>query len=300
MAGMLPFCSERNGLKRGKVIVWTQAVARAPLPEMKEHQGNGPQGVAEPLLLQRVQDTRKTLLEKHLPEVRYIARRIHGRLPSHIPLEDLVHDGVLGLIDAIDKFDPVKQVQLKSYAKFRIRGAILDSLRASDWSPRSLRRQARRLQEAHRELSAALGRVPTEAEIAGHMNIEVAAVQQLVSDLRGLDVASLDSAPGESVQDELPFPRCMDAEADPHAVCLRKEMKSHLKQVLNHLDERERRVIELYYRDELTMKEIGTLLGIGESRVSQIHSAAMLRLRGRLFSRLRPSSAGAFARLLTA
>src|ERR1700736_5243949 len=109
---------------------------------------------------------RERLLLEHLPQVRYIARRIHDRLPAQVPLEDLIHAGVVGLIDAVEKFDPSKNVQLKSYAKFRIRGAILDSLRELDWSPRHLRRQARRVEEAHRDLKLSLGRVGTEPELA--------------------------------------------------------------------------------------------------------------------------------------
>jgi RNA polymerase sigma factor for flagellar operon FliA len=251
------------------------------------------QGPAEPISVRQISDAdaRKSLLEEHLPEVRYIARRIHGRLPLHVPLEDLVHDGVLGLIDAIDKFDPLKQVQLKSYAKFRIRGAILDSLRASDWSPRSLRRQARRLQEVHRQMSAALNRTPTETELARQLGMNLPALQQLLADLRGLDVASLGSHYSENVQGELSFNQAGPADADPFSLCLREEMKSHLARVLDDLDDRERRILELYYRDELTMKEVGAVLGIGESRVSQIHSAAMLRLRNRLQARLRSSPA---------
>src|SRR5215475_12894805 len=112
---------------------------------------------------------RNRLLEENLPEVRYIARRIHDRLPSHVSFEDLVHAGILGLIDAVDKFDPSKNVQLKSYARFRIRGAILDSLRQLDWSPRHLRRQARRIEEANRQLSAELGHSPSETELAAHL-----------------------------------------------------------------------------------------------------------------------------------
>src|SRR6202030_2043416 len=109
---------------------------------------------------------RQRLLTENLQEVRYIARRIHDRLPSHVPFDDLVHAGILGLIDAVDRFDPGKNVQLKSYARFRIRGAILDSLRQMDWSPRNLRRQARRIEEAHRELASELGRAPSEPELA--------------------------------------------------------------------------------------------------------------------------------------
>src|SRR5271156_1078451 len=110
-------------------------------------------------------EERQRLLLENLPEVRYIARRIHDRLPSHVPFDDLVHAGILGLIDAVDKFDPSRNVQLKSYARFRIRGAILDSLRHLDWSPRALRRQARRIEDTQRELATTLGRAPNETEI---------------------------------------------------------------------------------------------------------------------------------------
>src|ERR1700688_1226494 len=116
---------------------------------------------------------RQRLLTENLQEVRYIARRIHDRLPSHVQFDDLVHAGILGLIDAVDKFDPGKNVQLKSYARFRIRGAILDSLRQLDWSPRNLRRQARRIEEAHRDLKLRLGRVASEPELAVELGIEL-------------------------------------------------------------------------------------------------------------------------------
>ena len=231
---------------------------------------------------------REKLLSEHLPEVRYIARRIHGRLPLHVPLEDLVHAGVIGLIDAVDKFDPFKQVQLKSYAKFRIRGAILDSLRAGDWSPRSLRRQARHLEEVHREIAAALGRTPTEIELAQQFGMALPDFQRLLGELRGLDLDSLQAHTGEN----LPETECSrhqpnGSDADPFTLCLRSEMKTHLVHAMNGLEERERQVLALYYSEELTMKEVGAVLGIGESRVSQIHSAIVIRLRARLQTLLR-------------
>src|SRR5215475_2887162 len=136
-------------------------------------------------------EERERLLSDNLPEVRYIARRIHDRLPSHVPFDDLVHAGILGLIDAVDKFDPSRNVQLKSYARFRIRGAILDNLRQMDWSPRNLRRQARRIEEANRELSTELGRAPAEAEIAERLGMQLSEFQQVLGDLRGLDLGSL-------------------------------------------------------------------------------------------------------------
>ena len=196
---------------------------------------------------------RQRLLTENLPEVRYIARRIHDRLPSHVPFDDLVHAGILGLIDAVDKYDPQKNVQLKSYARFRIRGAILDSLRQMDWSPRNLRRQARRIEEANRELSAELGRAPSESEIAAKIGVSLEEFQQLLGELRGLDLGSL-----------------------------RAEIRNLLAKAISELDEKERQVLGLYYLEELTMKEVGMILGIGESRVSQIHTAALIRLRSRL------------------
>jgi RNA polymerase sigma factor for flagellar operon FliA len=134
---------------------------------------------------------RERLLVEQLPQVRYIARRIHDRLPRHVPLEDLVHAGVLGLIDALQKFDHSKHVLFGSYAKFRIRGAILDSLREMDWSPRDLRRKARRLEEAHNTLRSSLGRDPSEAELAAELGITLLGLQLLVGEISGLEVGSL-------------------------------------------------------------------------------------------------------------
>src|SRR5438105_10534545 len=128
---------------------------------------------------------RERLLSEQLPQVRYIARRIHERLPRHVPLEDLVHAGVVGLIDALQKFDRGKHVQFGSYAKFRIRGAILDSLREMDWSPRDLRRQARRVEEAHNKLRSELGRNPTERELAAELGMELRGLQLLLGELGG-------------------------------------------------------------------------------------------------------------------
>jgi len=229
---------------------------------------------------------RERLLHENLPEVRYIARRIHDRLPPHVPFDDLVHAGILGLIDAIDKYDPSRNVQLKSYARFRIRGAILDSLRQMDWSPRALRRQARRIEDAQRELTATLGHSPNEVEIAEHLGMPLNEYQQLLGELRGLDLGSLYVGTNdESV--ETPHPSLTTKEdEDPFAQCLRSELRNLLASAIDELDEKERHVLGLYYLEELTMKEVGVILDIGESRVSQIHTAAILRLRGRLREKL--------------
>jgi RNA polymerase sigma factor for flagellar operon FliA len=233
-------------------------------------------------------EEREQLLLEHLPQVKYIARRIHDRLPAQVPLDDLVHAGVLGLIDAVEKFDPSKNVQLKSYAKFRIRGAILDSLREMDWSPRHLRRQARRIEEAHRDLKLRLGRVASEPELAKELGMTLEDFQHLLGELRGLDLGSLqaESMDPQAEEDVMSY-RPGGSEKDPFFLCLHGEIRSHIAGALDDLDEKERQVVTLYYLEELTMKEVGAVLGVGESRVSQIHSAAIVRLRARLSDLLR-------------
>jgi len=226
-------------------------------------------------------EQRQRLLDENLPQVRYIARRIHDRLPSHVPFDDLVHAGILGLIDAIDKFDPERNIQLRSYAPYRIRGAILDSLRQMDWSPRKLRRQARRIKEAHSEIASELGRAPSEAEIAAKLGMQLSEFQQLLGDLRGLDLGSLQDHPDDA-NDEDSAPVAQRAEEDPFQVTFRAEMRGLLAQAIEELEKKEQQVLGLYYVEELTMKEVGRILDIGESRVSQIHSAALIRLRSRL------------------
>jgi len=229
---------------------------------------------------------RERLLQENLPEVRYIARRIHDRLPSHVPFDDLVHAGIIGLIDAVDKFDPARNVQLKSYARFRIRGAILDSLRQLDWSPRALRRQARRIEEAQRELAATLGRAATEIEIAQHMGIKLEEYQQLLGDLRGLDIGSLQAGTSEDTQENPHVSVTAREDENPFEQYSRTEMRGFLAGAIEELDEKERNVLGLYYLEELTMKEVGLILDVGESRVSQIHTAAILRLRAKLREKL--------------
>jgi RNA polymerase sigma factor for flagellar operon FliA len=220
---------------------------------------------------------------EQLPHVRYIARRIHERLPKHVPLEDLVHAGVIGLIDAIHKFDQTKHVQFSSYAKFRIRGAILDSLREMDWSPRALRRKARGIEEAHNRLATRLGRSPTEPELAKELGMELHEFQLLLGELSGLEIGSLRVESQRDGTDEDLCEYISGApEETPYYRCLQSEMKQLLARLVSELPERERQVLALYYFEELTMKEVGDVLGIGESRVSQIHSMAVLRLRARM------------------
>jgi len=223
------------------------------------------------------------VLMEQLPQVRYIARRIHERLPKHVPLEDLVHAGVIGLIDAVHKFDPGKHVQFSAYAKFRIRGAILDSLREMDWSPRALRRKARGIEEAHNRLSTSLGRSPTEPELAQALGMDLHEFQHLLGELSSLEVGSLRiTSPLDGKEEDMCEFLPGAPEDTPYFNCLRAEMKELLAKVISELPAKEQQVLSLYYFEELTMKEVGAVLGIGESRVSQIHTVAVIRLRTRL------------------
>lgn len=226
---------------------------------------------------------RDRVLMEQLPQVRYIARRIHGRLPRHVPFEDLVHAGVVGLIDALNKFDQSKHVQFSSYAKFRIRGAILDSLRELDWSPRELRRKGRLVEQTYSQLSGKLGRAPNENEIAREMGIHLGKLQSLLAELDGLELGSLRLASPRSGKEQnlTDYIPCKPEET-PFVQCLRSEAKHLIEQAISELPEKEQRVLVLYYYEELTMKKVGAALGIGESRVSQIHSLAIVRLRARL------------------
>src|ERR1700733_6652510 len=227
------------------------------------------------------------LLLQHLPQVNFIARRIHSRLPPQVLLEDLVHAGVLGLMDAIKKYNPAKNVQLKYYAEFRIRGAILDSLRQVDWSPRMLRSQARRLEQAIFECKGRRRRDPTDPEIALALEISLSQLQRLQNDLRGLDVASLQFDLDFGGDGERALSSCVCKEEDnPYHQTLRLEMQGLLTGAVDRLPVREREVLALYHFAELTMKQVGGVMGIGESRVSQIHSSAMVHLRAHLFQRL--------------
>jgi RNA polymerase sigma factor for flagellar operon FliA len=222
------------------------------------------------------------LMTEHLPIVRFIARRIHERLPQHVPIEDLYSAGVVGLLDAFGRFDPSKKVLFRTYAQFRIRGAILDSLRTLDWSPRELRRKGRAVEQAIQTLTAQYGRSPTDIEIAHQLHIDLPAYQQLLGELSGLEIGTLHSERSEdSGEEELVYIPSRP-EDDPLFRYLNAEMRQRLTEAISDLPERERLIMTLYYYEETTMKEIGLILGVVESRVSQIHASAVLHLRARL------------------
>jgi len=253
-------------------------VSRIPQGDVARHSDKPKRPVVNPL----EGPERDRLLLEHLPSVRYIAHRIHERLPQHVELDDLISSGIVGLIDAFNKFDHTKQVQFKSYAQFRIRGAILDSLRVLDWSPRELRRKGRAVQEAIQTMTCNLQRTPTETDIARELNLGIHEYQLLLGQLKGLEIGSLNVEHNDdSGEDQLAY-IAGSPEDDPLFRCLQGEMRQLVVDAIEELPEKERMVLTLYYYEELTMKEIGLTLGVVESRVSQIHSAAVVRLRSSL------------------
>lgn len=230
------------------------------------------------------EEQRQATILEQLPQVYHIATRIHERLPKHVPLEDLVQEGVLGLMAALNGYDSSKQVQFQTYAAFRIRGAILDSLRKMDWASRPLRAKGRRIAEAVEELIASLGRQPSEQEIADRLEMPLAKLQKLVAELDGLNLLGQESLapfdPGET-QDLIESAPSRDDD-DPFTQCLRGEMHGRLAYLITQLTQREQLLLSLYYREELTMREVAEIIGVRQSRASQIHSMVLLKLRAAL------------------
>ncbi len=220
---------------------------------------------------------RDRVVLEHLPLVKAIAIRVHENLPVHVDLDDLVHAGILGLFDAASKYDPDKQVVFSSYAKHRIKGAILDSLRQLDWASRDMRRRHKQLEAATRDLASTLQRAPTEAEVAAKLGMDVDRWRNMMLDLRNVGLVSASTRANEN--DDLPAPDFpSNPESQPDSICAREQLRSVLGDAMKTLPERYRKVVLLYYTNEMTMKEIGGILGINESRVSQIHKSALEKM----------------------
>jgi RNA polymerase sigma factor for flagellar operon FliA len=222
------------------------------------------------------------LMIEHLPMVRFVARRILERLPQNVPFEDLYSAGVVGLMDALGKFDSSKQVKFRSYAQFRIRVAILNTLRGLDWSTRALRRDGWAIEQAIQTLTAQFGRAPSELEIGNELRIDLESYQQLLSKLKNLEIGMLHAKRSQELGEEKPVYLPNRPEDDPLFRCLHAEMRGRLTKAIDHLPRRERMVMTFYYYEEMTMKEIGIILGVQQARVSQIHASAVLHLRSRL------------------
>jgi RNA polymerase sigma factor for flagellar operon FliA len=229
---------------------------------------------------------REDIVLEHTPLIRYIVNRIAVRLPSHIDLEDLHNTGVIGLMDAIEKYDPEKNCKFKTYAEFRIKGAILDQLRSLDWVPRSVRQKGRKLERAYSDMEQRLGRAANEDEVADSLGIQLDKFHELLNQVRGISLVNLEEirsrdADGERTGGYTDIIEDVTAE-NPFASVKLVEMKRVVADTISSLPQKERLVVSLYYYEDLNMKEIGNILGITESRVCQIHTKAVLRLRSRL------------------
>lgn len=229
---------------------------------------------------------REVLILHYAPLVKYVAGRLAVALPATVDFDDLISYGTFGLIDAVEKFEPSRGVKFETYALARVRGAIIDGLRLSDWVPRTLRQKAREFESVAQKLESSLGRAASDAELAGAMGLTAEDYQARVAELACTTLTSLDDVwrGDEEGNDGV---RLVDGLADEHAVDPLSsvefaELKRALAAAIDQLPERERVVVALYYREDLTLKEIGRVLEVTEARVSQIHTKAVLRLRGKL------------------
>ena len=227
---------------------------------------------------------REELITNSLPLINHVAYRVAVRLPASVEICDLVNAGVIGLLDAIEKFEPERGVKFKTYAELRIRGAILDSLRELDWAPRSLRRKSKDLEKIYSNLEQKLGRPATDEEVCKELGGDMEQFHALVDQLHGLSIGSFEDIDdkGDGTGEGFISYYANDGDSDPYQEFEREELAKVLGRAIEALPERERLVLSLYYYEEFTMKEIGSMLGVNESRVSQIHTKAALRLRSKL------------------
>jgi len=235
--------------------------------------------MAYPASPQMATDERERLILEHLPQVRLIARRIHEKLPETVSLEDLISTGIVGLIAAIDNFDPSLNVKLKTYAEYKIRGAILDTLRGLDWAPRQKRKKAKQIEAAIAQAEQRLHRMPDEEEIAAELNLSLDEYHEWLVEIRGVNLGRLEhSSRDEEGRDLLKY--LSDDEQDwPSRVLERSELEKLLAEAIEKMPYIERTVLSLYYYEELTLREIAKVVNLHESRISQLKSQAILRLR---------------------
>ena len=235
---------------------------------------------------QREQRLRDRLVLHYAPLVKYVAGRVGTGLPAHVEVADLIQSGIFGLVDAIEKFEPERGLKFETYAMQRIRGAILDDLRAQDWVPRSVRGRAREVERALERLGAQLRRTPTDAELAEELGLSLHELRDVYAQLQLTSVVALDELAAAG-RGSTPLADILeDQEAlDPVALLVDQDNRRQLAQAIAHLAERDRVVVTLYYFENLTLAEIGRVLGVTESRVCQLHTRAVLRLRAKLLEK---------------
>jgi RNA polymerase sigma factor FliA len=227
-------------------------------------------------------EVRDQIVLDHLPLVKAIAIRVHENLPVYVDLDDLIHAGVLGLFDAIEKFDSAKNVEFQSYAKHRIKGAILDSLRQADCASRDLRRRQKQVEAISRDFAARNGRNPNDAEIADGLGVSTDRWRRMAIELRNIGTISITPREEQDRTSDREF--AADSCVQPDRICERRELKTTIHRAIHTLPERYQKVVFLYYTGQLTMKEIGDMLGVNESRVSQIHKLALKKMADALQS----------------
>lgn len=221
---------------------------------------------------------REKLIEEYVDIVKIVAGRLSIQYGGHVEYEDLVSYGIFGLIDALEKFDLAKEVKFRTYAQIRVRGAIIDQLRNLDWIPRSIRQKSKKLESAYSHLEEKFKRHATEAEVADYMEISKEELQNLLTQINSFNLVSLE----EKLEEGTTFDMPKREEEVPENIYIERETFEVLRRRIEDLPDREKQIISLYYYDELTYKEIGEIIGISESRVSQIHSKAIIRLKNQL------------------
>lgn len=230
-------------------------------------------------------EIRDAFVRQYAPLVKYVAGKIAVGMPHNVEFDDLVGFGVFGLFDAIEKYDPDKHVKFKTYAVTRIRGAIFDELRSIDWVPRSVRQKSREIEDAVHRIESSLGRSASDKEIAEEMGMSLEDFQQVMMKVSGTSILSLNDVwyTGEesdnvSIAESIESPQSMN----PDTIIEKDEIRRVIVQAINDLPEKEKKVLVLYYYEDLTLKEIGHILEVTESRISQLHTKAIMRLRARL------------------
>lgn len=252
---------------------------KQPSPKFKDYT-NTFFSQTEPLSAEK----RNELILTYTPLIKYIAARLAARLPAQVSLDDLISCGIIGLIDAINKFDVSKNVQFKTYAEFRVKGAMLDELRALDWVPRSIRRKTTDLEKAYADIEKQVGRPATDEEVAETMGLGLDDFYKLLDETKSvsfMDIEFLRQKTTEAGDPTLAETFAMD-DRDPFTAINLAQIRELIANAISDLPEKEKLTVALYYQDELTMKEIGEVLGYTESRISQMHSKAMFRLRAKL------------------
>src|SRR4051812_33533120 len=265
----------------------SRTVPEATINRLDEHSEDADAALADlwqRYVADRSAELRDRLILHYAPLVKYVAGRVGSGLPSHVEQADLVSYGTFGLIDAITRYEPTREVKFESYAMARIRGAIIDELRSTDWIPRSVRMKARQFERTVAALESRLQRSPTEEEVATEMGMDVEEVRKFLGQLSLVNVVALDELLSD---DEGGAPRLVDtlqdtSALDPQAMAEHSEARQLLARAVEQLPEREKVVVSLYYFEGLTLADIGRVLGVTESRICQLHTKAVLHLRTKL------------------